>query len=115
MVETPVRLKPEIMNFFLSQGSTKCPEDCIRAIWRIREIFGGTEERGPPPTLLVEDEETYRFLCDFRRLDLQRKSLRREYPGDWHILLHGGRVVSNRGWVASIEMVAEKLGTDDKK
>ena len=110
-----VRLKEQVINLFLQKGSTKSTEDCVKAMERIRRILGGTEDKSPPPTLVVGDEETYSFLRDYRIRDPLRNSWIREHPGDWHIMLHGGKATSNRWWGAGIEVVAEVLGTDDKK
>ena len=72
--EKQVRMKQQVINLFLQKGSTKSTEDCVMAMERVRRILGGTENKSPPPTLIVGDEETYSFLRDFRRGDPLRNS-----------------------------------------
>lgn len=77
--------------------------------------MGGAEGIYPPPTLLVRDEETYRLLRDYWKLDPQRNSWIREQPGHWHVKLRRRRAMSNRCWGAGNEVVAEELAMEDKK
>lgn len=100
----------QVTNLFLQKDSTKCYEDCVSAVGRIRKMLGSTEETSPPLQPLIVGDKTYSFLRGFRKVDPQRNSWIRESPGDWHVMLHGGKAEYNRWRGASIEVVAE---TDD--
>lgn len=63
--------------------------DCVKAMEMVCGILGSTEGRRPAPTIIVGDEGTYRFLRSFRMENPEEKAWIREFPGEWHIMLHG--------------------------
>ena len=67
-------------------------------------MLSGAEGRDPAPTVIAGDEETNRTMRVIRTADPDRNSWVRELPGDWHVMLHGGKAVNILWWGAGVEV-----------